>query len=113
MVRLYLPHIQVAEIGAKFYVKGGTTGGWKSKHWKCQKTCNKKKKSHAKPTPGFHKSQLQLAEAELYFPVQESLPLTTWGSDTNLHVFQLCAPTADRRPHCVGGIQLHSGSEKG
>lgn len=43
MVQLRLPHTQAAEIGAKFSAKGGTTGGWKRKHWKCRETSDKKK----------------------------------------------------------------------
>lgn len=42
-MQLRLPHTQVAEIGAKFSVKGGTTGRRKRKHWKCRETSDKTK----------------------------------------------------------------------
>lgn len=35
IMEICLPHNQEAETGAQFSVKGGTTGGWKSKHRKC------------------------------------------------------------------------------
>lgn len=84
-MQLCLPHNQEAETGARFSVKGGTTGGWKSKHWKLWETSSVNKISGAKPN-SFHRSQL-LLRLNFILLCRSLLIFTTWGSHTNLNVF--------------------------